>query len=215
MLRDEQIKRLIENYNISFTVDLKAASYCGGLMLGRHPCIWCTWDKRSGLSRIEWKPQSSSHHLEMLIKLCDQYQGDGVGVVSEQGAESIYWRAPRSGRILSYKGNPYPYLHGRYLERTVLFSIIFLDTFSQLHTLSFLYCYFCICILLQKTYYATITRSEYGYFVSALGPLAFGGGNRRPEVRVRTQSTRYDLNHLIFGISVPDYPKITVETTIL
>ena len=155
MLRDEQIKRLIENYNISFTVDLKAASYCGGLMLGRHPCIWCTWDKRSGLSRIEWKPQSSSHHLEMLTKLCEQYQGDGVGVVSEQGAESIYWRAPRSGRILSYKGNPCSYLHGRYLERTVLFSIIFLDTFSQLHTLSFLYCYFCICILLQKTYYAT------------------------------------------------------------
>ena len=148
MLRDEQIKRLIENYNISFTVDLKAASYCGGLMLGRHPCIWCTWDKRSGLSRIEWKPQSSSHHLEMLIKLCDQYQGDGVGVVSEQGAESIYWRAPRSGRILSYKGNPYPYLHGRYLERTVLFSIIFLDTFSS-STL----CHFCTVIFAFVFFY--------------------------------------------------------------
>ena len=76
MLRDEQIKRLVENYNISFTVDLKAASYCLGLMLGRHPCIWCTWDKRSGLSSIEWKPRSSSHHLEMFTKLCDKYQGD-------------------------------------------------------------------------------------------------------------------------------------------
>ena len=202
MLRDEQIKRLIEVIKQhDHIVDLKAASYCGGLMT---PPLYMVykfgWVETTMIlpppGNVEW------------------YQ-DGVGVVSEQGAESIYWRAPRSGRILSYKGNPYPYLHGRYLERTVLFSIIFLDTFSQLHTLSFLYCYFCICILLQKTYYATITRSEYGYFVSALGPLAFGGGNRRPEVWVRTQSTRYDLNHLIFGISVPDYPKITVETTIL
>ena len=48
MLEDHQVTRLMEDYSVSFTVDLKAASLCVGIMSGRYPCIWCTWDKRNG-----------------------------------------------------------------------------------------------------------------------------------------------------------------------
>ena len=76
MLKDEQITHLLEEYHVSFTVDLKAASLCLGIMSGRHPCIWCTWDKRSGLSKVDWHPRSSAHHSKMLQKLFDIYNGD-------------------------------------------------------------------------------------------------------------------------------------------
>ncbi|KAI6646373.1 hypothetical protein LOD99_9244 [Oopsacas minuta] len=76
MLQDDQIKRLMEEYNVSFTVDLKAASYCLGIMNGHHPCIWCTWDNRRGLDSVQWEERSSAHHLEMFQELQDMYQGD-------------------------------------------------------------------------------------------------------------------------------------------
>ena len=76
MLKDEQITHLLEEYHVSFTVDLKAASLCLGIMSGRHPCTWCTWDKRSGLSKVDWHPRSSAHHSKMLQKLFDIYNGD-------------------------------------------------------------------------------------------------------------------------------------------
>ena len=76
MLKDHQIIKLMEDYHVSFTVDLKAASLCVGIMSGRYPCIWCTWDKRNGLSKVEYNSRSSAHHYRMFQKLCDEYDGN-------------------------------------------------------------------------------------------------------------------------------------------
>ena len=76
ILKDDQITRLLEEYHVSSTVDLKAASLCLGIMSGRHLCIWCTWDMRNGLNKVDWHPRSSTHHRKMFRKLCDVYNGD-------------------------------------------------------------------------------------------------------------------------------------------
>lgn len=76
ILNDDEITRLIEGYNVSFTFDLKAAALCLGIMSGQHPCIWCTWDKRTGLNKVDWHPRSSAHHDKMFRKLCEEYNGD-------------------------------------------------------------------------------------------------------------------------------------------
>ena len=76
MFQDSQITHLIEEYNVSFTVDLKAGATCLGIMLGRHPCLWCNWDKRTGLQNVECHPRSSAHHHEMFDKLHSKYNGD-------------------------------------------------------------------------------------------------------------------------------------------
>ena len=55
---------------------MKAAAFCLGIMSGRHPCIWCTWDCRTGLSKVDWHLRSSAHHALMFGKLCDEYNGD-------------------------------------------------------------------------------------------------------------------------------------------
>ena len=52
IMNGPEIQRLVNEYNVSFTVDFKAAALCLGIMLGRHPCIWCTWDARSGLDHV-------------------------------------------------------------------------------------------------------------------------------------------------------------------
>ena len=76
ILKNNEITQLIENYHVSFTFDLKAAALCLGIMSGRHPCIWCNWDSRTGLKKIDWSLRSSSHHDRMFRKLCDEYGGD-------------------------------------------------------------------------------------------------------------------------------------------
>ena len=76
ILKNDEITQLLERYQISFTFDLKAAALSLGIMSGRHPCIWCTWDKRTGLSKAHWDLRSSSHHDKMFRKLCDVYDGD-------------------------------------------------------------------------------------------------------------------------------------------
>jgi hypothetical protein len=73
---DSPIAKLTSNYNVSMTVDLKAALLCGGIMQGRYPCIWCTWDKRQGLSEATSTPRSSVQHSKMYSKLMDTYGGD-------------------------------------------------------------------------------------------------------------------------------------------
>ena len=55
IMNGPEIQRLVNEYNVSFTVDFKAAALCLGIMLGHHPCIWCTWDARSGLDHVVFK----------------------------------------------------------------------------------------------------------------------------------------------------------------
>ena len=41
----EQMRVLFSKYYVSFTVDRKAASILSDIILGRYPCVWCSWDK--------------------------------------------------------------------------------------------------------------------------------------------------------------------------
>eukprot|EP00800_Vazella_pourtalesii_P019244 TRINITY_DN6477_c0_g1_i2.p1 TRINITY_DN6477_c0_g1~~TRINITY_DN6477_c0_g1_i2.p1 ORF type:complete len:167 (-),score=4.50 TRINITY_DN6477_c0_g1_i2:14-514(-) len=76
MLKDHQITRLIEDYHVSFPVDLKGASLCVGIISSHYPCIWCTWGWRNGLSKVEYNSRSSTHHKKMFQKFCDEYNGN-------------------------------------------------------------------------------------------------------------------------------------------
>ena len=65
-------------------------------MADRHPCIWCTWDKRTGLSKAHWQTRSSANNDKMLRKLCDVYYGDSknhaINCDGVDDAESFdYW----------------------------------------------------------------------------------------------------------------------------
>ena len=76
ILNNGEISHLLEHYHVSFTFDLKAAALCLGIMSGRYPCTWCTWDCRTGLSKVTWHLRSSAHHALIFGKLCDEYNGD-------------------------------------------------------------------------------------------------------------------------------------------
>ena len=76
ILKATEVQKLLNEYNVSFTVDLKAAALCLGIMLGRYPCIWCTWDTKSGLDHVDFKSRSSAHNSEMYQKLCEKYDCD-------------------------------------------------------------------------------------------------------------------------------------------
>ena len=73
---EEQICKLLTNYDVSLTVDLKAGCICLGLMAGRYPCIWCTWDSRVGLHDADTTDRSSYLHSTMFDKLSTDYGGD-------------------------------------------------------------------------------------------------------------------------------------------
>ena len=72
-----EIQKLLNEYNAPFKVNLKAATLCLDIMLGRYPCIWCTWDARSKLEQVVFKSKSSAHSSEMYHKLCEKYDRDG------------------------------------------------------------------------------------------------------------------------------------------
>ncbi|KAI6658738.1 hypothetical protein LOD99_15061 [Oopsacas minuta] len=58
-----EIRRLILDFNISLTIDIKAALIAFGIMPGRHPCPWCTWDERDNLDNIgKWELRGSTQH---------------------------------------------------------------------------------------------------------------------------------------------------------
>ena len=73
----EQMKVLFSEYNISLTVDLKAASIACGVMLGRCPCIWCKWDVNDHFNQNSTnKIRNSDHHMEMWNQLQLKFKGN-------------------------------------------------------------------------------------------------------------------------------------------
>ena len=77
IFRYDQISNFLTNYDVTLTVDLKAGCICIGLMAGRYPCIWCTWDSRLGLNETQVTCRSSLLHSTMFDQLCTMYSGDG------------------------------------------------------------------------------------------------------------------------------------------
>ena len=73
---DDQISNFLTNYDVTLTVDLKAGCISIGLMAGRYPCIWCTWDSRLGLSETQTTCRSSLLHSTMFDKLATVYTGN-------------------------------------------------------------------------------------------------------------------------------------------
>ena len=76
MLKDYKITWLMEDYHVSLTVDLKAASLGVGIMSGSYPCIRSTWDKRNGSLKVEYNSRSSTHNNRMFQNLCDENNGN-------------------------------------------------------------------------------------------------------------------------------------------
>ncbi|KAI6650038.1 hypothetical protein LOD99_6253 [Oopsacas minuta] len=71
-----EIRRLILDLNISLTIDIKAALIAFGIMPGRHPCPWCTWDERNNLDDIEkWELRGSTQHAAQYEEFCREYGG--------------------------------------------------------------------------------------------------------------------------------------------
>jgi hypothetical protein len=63
------IRQFVENYQISMTMDLKAACLVFGIMSGRHSCLWCTWDERDNLDDCgKWELRGDVQHMRMYDK---------------------------------------------------------------------------------------------------------------------------------------------------
>ena len=63
-------------YNVSLTVDLKAASIATGVMLGRYPCIWCNWSVNDNFNENDtaYTIRNNAHHMEMWNRLQVKYK---------------------------------------------------------------------------------------------------------------------------------------------
>ena len=73
-----QMRLLLSEYNVSLTVDLKAASIATGVMLGRYPCIWCNWSVNDNFNENDtaYTIRNNAHHMEMWNRLQVKYKGN-------------------------------------------------------------------------------------------------------------------------------------------
>ena len=84
----------MNSYNCSMTVDLKAGLICIGIMQGRFPCLWCTWDSRNGLDKVDYPVRSSVHNGRMLSKLVNDHNNNKSCVIMCDGVENYETFAP-------------------------------------------------------------------------------------------------------------------------
>ncbi|KAI6661820.1 hypothetical protein LOD99_9772 [Oopsacas minuta] len=59
----QDIRCLILDFNVSLTIDIKAALIALGSCLADIPCPWCTWEERDNLDDIgKWELRGSTQH---------------------------------------------------------------------------------------------------------------------------------------------------------
>ena len=84
------MKLLFSEYNISLTVDLKAASIACRVMLGRCPCIWCNWDVNDHFNQSSTnKIRNSDHHMEIWNQLQLKFKGNSNHSKECDGVENL------------------------------------------------------------------------------------------------------------------------------
>ena len=86
----EQMKVLISNYYVSFTVDLKAASILSGIMLGRYPCVWCNWNKNDQFKKNPLLKRNTLEHRRMLKILENESKGTLKSILKIVKAMKVY-----------------------------------------------------------------------------------------------------------------------------
>ena len=66
-----EFRRLLSDFKVSITIDLKAALIAFGIMPCRHPCPWCTWDERDNLEDFgKWELRGISQHSQLYQQFC-------------------------------------------------------------------------------------------------------------------------------------------------